>query len=218
MWFAVSRTRTLKRFLGQTAVFAELDHGWRFSKYSTLLFSRTDKNNSFFSFLSLLVWYRLVCMMFVFRDLMSSSSNSKMVEWRRSQTVLMLDAPGGVFTCAFPLCLHWGPEASDCICQLYIPVWCSQATWLHCQSRLIPPLALCCRCFCCRGFFFFFSWQFALFFPFFLKDSDWPGFGSLLAAVPPLFFRYALDIARLPAFVVLDVDKVAAGKCVWTRK
>lgn len=103
------------------------------------------------------------------RDLVSSSSNSKMVEWRRSQTVLMLDAPGGVFTCAFPLCLHWGPEASDCICQLYIPVWCSQATRLHCQSRLIPPLALCCRCFCCRGFFFFFSWQFPLFFPFFLR-------------------------------------------------
>lgn len=66
MWFAVSRTRTLKRFLGQTAVFAELDHGWRFSKYSTLLFSRTEKNNSFFSFLSLLVWHRLVCMMFVY--------------------------------------------------------------------------------------------------------------------------------------------------------
>lgn len=65
MWFAVSRTRTLKRFLGQTAVFAQLDHGGRFSKYSTLLFSRTEKNNSFFSFLSLLVWHRLVCMMFV---------------------------------------------------------------------------------------------------------------------------------------------------------
>lgn len=33
-------------------------------------------------------------------------------------------------------------------------MWRSQATWLHCQSRLIPPLALCCRCFCCQGFFF----------------------------------------------------------------
>lgn len=36
------------------------------------------------------------------RDLMSSSSSSKMVEWRGSQTVLMLHTPGGVCACAFP--------------------------------------------------------------------------------------------------------------------
>lgn len=39
-------------------------------------------------------------------------------------------------------------------------------------------------------------------------DSDWPGFGSLLAVVPLLVFWYALDIARLPAYVVWTWTKL----------
>lgn len=55
----------------------------------------------------------------------------------------------------------------------------------------------------------FFSLTVSTFFSlFFLKDSDWPGFGSLLAVVPLLVFWYALDIARLPAYVVWTWTKL----------
>lgn len=60
---------------------------------------------------------RHVCL----RDPASSSSSGKMLESRRSQTVLIQHTPGGVCTCAFPLRLHRAPQASGCICQLYIP-------------------------------------------------------------------------------------------------
>lgn len=72
-----------------------------------------------------------------------------------------------------------------------------------------PDSFLLSRCavvvFVVEAFFFFPD---SFFFLFFFKDSDWPGFGSLLAAVPPIFFWYALDIARLPAYVVWTWTKL----------